>query len=216
MNLDNIFVNTQSSIRIDNKKVLYFDPWKIEKESKDADFIFITHNHFDHFSPEDINTIIKDDTIIVCPESMKKTILDNKFTDESKILFLMPGIVKEKNGILIETVASYNKLKPFHPKKSGFLGYVVTIDGERIYVPGDTDLTEELMNVNCNLAFLPIGGTYTMDVKEAAKAVRYIGADYIIPIHYGSVENTAEPSVVNDFIEMVPTNAKVVCKLFVD
>ena len=69
--IENITVNAQSSIRIlDSNRVIYADPFKIRKDTHDADFILLTHDHFDHFSPEDILKVAKIDTILVVPGTM--------------------------------------------------------------------------------------------------------------------------------------------------
>ena len=214
MNTDNIIVNTHSSIKIAGKKTLYFDPWKIDEELHDADFCFITHDHYDHFSPVDIKKILNENTFIVFPETIKKNIIDCQLTDEEHMIALKPQVIKEKHEILIETVLAYNKLKPFHTKKSGYLGYIITMDDVRYYIAGDTELTDEVKNVKCNIAFLPIGGIYTMNANDAAKAVKYIGADIVIPVHFGCIAGTADSSAAEKFKEMVSTNVKVIDKLF--
>ena len=130
MNL-NVTVNTQSSIRIAGKDtVIRFDPYLIAGEPHDTDIIFLTHDHYDHFSPDDIRKVIKPDTVIAAPKHMGKQLAALKPAD---VVLLAPGETAEIGTVLIETVAAYNTLKPFHPKSSGNLGYVITLDGQRIY-----------------------------------------------------------------------------------
>lgn len=120
MILSNIIVNTQSSIRIQGSKILYFDPYQIQDDAHDADFIFITHEHYDHFEPESIARLKKADTCLVAPESMKNKVLAKAGIASENCLFFGPRETHEKQGLLIETVPAYNKLKPFHMKgKSG-------------------------------------------------------------------------------------------------
>lgn len=120
MNLSNITVNTQSSIRIEGSKILYFDPFQIQSAAHDADFIFITHEHYDHFEPESIAKLKKEDTRLVAPESMKKKVLSEAGIALENCMFYRPDETYEEQGLLIETVPAYNKLKPFHTKgKSG-------------------------------------------------------------------------------------------------
>ena len=208
-----ISVNTHSSIRMQGDSVFYFDPWQLEHDNHDADFIFLTHDHYDHFSPDDIARVKKDSTIIVAPEMMRDMILEKTDVSEDMLLLLKPGIVKETEKILIETVPMYNKLKPFHAKKYGYLGYIVTVGDDRYYVAGDTDLTKEVEGVSCDVAFLPIGGFYTMNASEAAKAVSLIKPSVVIPVHYGSIKGTAPYSAEDEFKSKVPKNVEVLIKL---
>ena len=184
---DNIEVFTQSSILVrTGKGNLYFDPFQMKTEPHDADFIFVTHDHYDHFSPEDIRKVGCDKTILVVPEKMKEEAVQAAgFVRE--IVTVTPGISGEVGGLQFETVAAYNKVKPFHPKSAGWVGYVVSVDGKRIYVSGDTDATKEAEGVKCDVALVPVGGTYTMDAKKAAELINTICPETAIPTHYGSI-----------------------------
>ncbi len=180
-----ITVNTQSSIRIGTADtVIRFDPFRIAGEPHDADIIFITHDHYDHFSPEDIWKVSRADSLLTAPKSMKKQLAELGFTNT---LLLAPGETAAVRGIPAEAVASYNILKPFHPKSKKNLGYVITLDGSRIYVAGDTDAVREAKAVRCDIALVPIGGTYTMNAKDAAALVNAIKPKTAIPTHYGSI-----------------------------
>lgn len=184
MNL-NISVNTQSSIRIAGKDtVIRFDPFQIAGEPHDTDIIFLTHDHYDHFSPDDIRKVSKPDTVIAAPKHMEKQLAALK---PAGVVLLAPGETTEIGAILVEAIAAYNTLKPFHPKSSGNLGYVVTLDRQRIYAAGDTDAVKEAKAVRCDTALVPIGGTFTMNAKEAAALVNTIQPKTAIPIHYGSI-----------------------------
>ncbi|MCR5729493.1 MAG: MBL fold metallo-hydrolase [Ruminococcus sp.] len=205
--LDFITVNTHSSIRINDEKVIYIDPFRITEESHDADIILITHSHYDHFSPDDIKKVMKQETVLVCPESMKEAddmgleVVRVSTSDKIEVL-----------GISIETVAAYNKLKPFHPKSNGWVGYIINSSANgRIYIAGDTDLTSENQNVKCDIAMLPVGGTYTMNFKKAAKLANIIKPEYAVPIHYGSV--TGSPEDGENFHKLVDSEIKVVIKI---
>lgn len=187
MNLENITVNTQSSIRIEGSKILYFDPYQIQDAVNDADVIFITHEHYDHFDPQSIAKIKKEDTFLVTPESMKKKALSESGIVAANCLFYQPGETHEAGGIVIETIPAYNKLKPFHTKGKKWQGYVVEMDGVRYYVAGDTDVNEEIRKVRCDVALLPIGGFYTMDGKQAAEYIAQLKPKAVIPTHYGSI-----------------------------
>lgn len=209
MKTDNITVNTQSSICIDGSKVLYFDPFQIREENHRADIVLVTHSHYDHFDPESISKIAKDGTVYVVPASMEKEL--RGAVREGELITVNPGDVVETGGIRIQAVPAYNRLKPFHPKRNQWVGYVVTMDGIRYYVAGDTDAVPELEKVSCDVALVPIGGTYTMTAKEAAKLINAIGPKTAIPIHYGSIVGKKEDAEI--FREHVTKDIAVEFKL---
>lgn len=187
MTLTNITVNTQSSIRIEGSKILYFDPYLIQEAAHDADLIFITHEHYDHFEPDSIAKLKKDNTLLIVPESMKKKALSEAGIASANCLFYQPGETYEAGGIAIETIPAYNKLKPFHTKGKKWQGYVVTLDEVRYYVAGDTDVNEDIQKVRCDVAMIPIGGFYTMDWKQAAEYIAQLKPKAVVPTHYGSI-----------------------------
>ena len=194
MNTANITVNTQSSIRIAGSKILYFDPFRITDEPHDADIIFITHSHHDHLDPESIDKIARENTVFVAPSSMGQEM--RKVVGDAELLLMMPESTKDLSGVSIRAVPAYNRLKPFHPKRYGWNGYVVSMDGVRYYVSGDTDAIRELSSITCDVALVPIGGTYTMTAKEAAKLVNEICPSVAIPTHYGSIVGKPEDADV--------------------
>ena len=200
-----ITVNTQSSIRIEAGKVIRFDPYRINGAPHDADLVFLTHDHYDHFSPADLQLVMKRETVIVAPESMRSALRKAGFPDFTA---LQAGEVSEVSGVSVEAVASYNLNKPFHPKENGWLGYVITVDGQRVYVAGDTDATPEAAAVCCDIALLPIGGTYPMDACVAAELVKSIHPKRVIPTHYGSIVGNPEDG--RRFAEAVGIEAQVV------
>ena len=205
--LDFITVNIHSSIRIDEGKIIYIDPFKMTEESHDADIILITHSHFDHYSPEDIRKVMKSDTIIVCPESM------NEAAELGlEVKKVAPNEKFEVQGISIETVPAYNVMKPFHPKKNGWVGYIIdSPEHGRIYIAGDTDINEDNKQVRCDIAMLPAGGTYTMNAKKAAELANSIRPKYAIPTHYGSVAGSPEDG--EKFSKAVDSGIEVVIKI---
>ena len=190
MNTANISVNTQSSIRIGGSAVLYFDPFQIKGETHDADIIFITHDHYDHFDPDSIRKIRKEGTVIAAPSGMKQEL--QKAAGDCALVLMAPGDEQIISGIQIQAVPAYNRLKPFHPKRNGWVGYTVLMDGVRYYVAGDTDAVRELSSVECDVAMVPVGGTYTMTAKEAAKLINEIRPQVAIPTHYGSIVGKPE------------------------
>ena len=184
--LEGIEVLCHSSIKINKGVVIYFDPFKINKEYHDADLIFITHSHYDHYSPEDINKVRKEGTIIIAPEDSLDKLLTLNFTKESIITVKQDENYNVK-GLTIKTIPAYNTNKQFHPKTNNWVGYLVTIDNTTHYVAGDTDITDENKKVKCDVAFVPVGGTYTMTVKEAAELINEIRPKIAIPTHYGEI-----------------------------
>ncbi len=209
--IDKIDVFTQNSIRIrSDQATIYIDPFQMNDEPHDADYVFITHQHYDHFSPEDIRKVIKDTTILVAPESMIDDARELA-PDVKDIVAVEPGISKDINGLSIETVPAYNTIKPFHPKRANWVGYIFNIDSKRIYVAGDTGLTKEARQVKCDIALVPIGGTYTMDAKRAADLINTITPEYAIPTHYGNI--VGRPSDGKNFTKLVKGPVTVVEKI---
>ena len=206
--LENIQVLCHSSIKINEGKVIYFDPFKINKQYNDADIIFITHDHYDHYSEEDIDKVIKPDTTIVIPEGMQVKLL-KKGVKNSNIITVEPEKTYVVEGLKFETIPAYNVNKAFHPKDNGWVGYILEIDGIRYYIAGDTDINEENKSVKCDIAFVPVGGTYTMDFKEAAELVNEIKPKVAIPIHYGSIVGTSEDAI--NFQKLL--NPEIKCKI---
>ncbi len=214
MDLKHITVNTQSSIRIEGTDILYFDPFKVEKADHDADIIFITHEHYDHFEPESIAKLKKENTLLVAPESMKKKALSESGLSSEQCIFCKPGETQEQQGITFEAVPAYNKLKPFHPKGKNWQGYIVTMDDVRYYVSGDTDVNADIRKVQCDVALIPIGGFYTMDKKQAAEYIAEIKPRAVIPTHYGSiVGNETDGVEFKEYLEAMDKEIQVELKL---
>ncbi len=195
---DKITINAQSSIKITDDKILYFDPFKIKNETHDADLIFITHDHFDHLDLDSINKIIKDDTIIVIPESCKNKI------NLKNIIPVIPNKTYNLLGYQFTTIPSYNLNKQFHKKEYNYVGYLITIKNEKIYISGDMDATNEAKSVKCDIALVPIGGTYTMDIVEASKLINIMKPKTVIPTHYHTIVGTLEDGI--KFQELLDKN----------
>jgi L-ascorbate metabolism protein UlaG (beta-lactamase superfamily) len=209
MSYDHIQVNTQSSIRIEGSKVVYFDPFQISSEAHDADLICITHAHYDHFDPESILKVCNPDTELAAPVSMAKEL--GKLAWKGKQHLLAPGDCVETAGLVITAKPAYNKLKPFHPKRNGWLGYLLEMDGRVYYAAGDTDAVKELQVIRCDVALVPIGGKFTMNAKEAAGLINKIQPKVAIPTHYGSI--VGKPQDAETFRKMIDREVQVVVKL---
>lgn len=173
-----------SSIRIQGKNIIYIDPYKIKKEIKDADYIFITHSHYDHFSEKDIRKIIKEDTVMIVPFDLEEKAL-KLLERKEKLITVLPNMHYKIDEIEFDTTYAYNINKLYHPKDNNWVGYLLKIEDESYYIAGDTDNIKELQKIQCDIALLPIGGTYTMDYNEAADLANSIKAKVIIPTHYG-------------------------------
>ena len=203
--LENIEVLYHSCIRMNKEKMIYIDPYHIEKNYNDADMIFITHDHYDHYSEEDIDKVRKNNTIFIVPENLLNKLIKKGINDEN-IITLDPGDAENIDGIKVEAIHSYYIDKPFHPKENNWLGYVIEIDGVRYYIAGDTDITEENKKIKCDVAFVPVGGKYTMNFSEAAQLINIIKPKNAVPIHYGSVVGTKQDAT--DFIKLLYPTTK--------
>ena len=174
-----------NSIRIEEDKIIYIDPFKIDKPYKDADYVFCTHSHYDHFSPEDIEKVKKDNTVFIVTEDIKEKA--ETLYGKENVFAVEPDNIYYINGLCFKTTYAYNIDKAFHPKENKWVGYMIEIKHKKYYIAGDTDNIEEIQDIECDIALLPIGGTYTMDYQEAAILANRIKADIIIPTHYGCI-----------------------------
>ena len=166
-------------VKISGSQTIYFDPYRISEEDN-ADIILITHDHGDHFSMADVNRIKGENTVIVGPACVTESLEENKRTVKA-------GDVIQVNGIEIRVVPSYNINKNFHPKNRGHVGFIVTMDGISYYHPGDSDFIPEMKQVQADVAFLPVCGTYMMTAEEAVEAAKAIKPKVVIPFHWGSI-----------------------------
>ena len=197
-----IDVITQAAIRFEGKKIIYFDPYKITNESHDADYIFITHDHYDHYDEESINNIKKDSTKIIVPKCLESK--QNNLVVEPNKEYII-------DDLSFKTIPSYNLDKPFHPRDKEYVGYLINIEEISYYIMGDTDVTKEALEVKPDVCFVPIGGKYTMDYEEAVNYINTINPKKVIPIHYGSI--IGDISLRNKFKEKINNNIEVEIKI---
>ena len=198
-----IKVFNQAAIKIESTKNIYFDPYQIKKNYHEADYIFITHDHYDHYDEESIKNIMKSETMIVVPECLKERV--SKLT--TNYFLVSPNEKYNLADLSFETTFSYNIDKPFHPKEKGYVGYKIKLEDKHLYIMGDTDYLEENLHMTCDICFIPIGGTYTMDVQEAAAYINELKPELAIPIHYGSI--VGDLSLSKQFIDLVNPDIKV-------
>jgi L-ascorbate metabolism protein UlaG (beta-lactamase superfamily) len=167
------------SFRVDAGKIVYFDPYQIQAGPK-ADLILISHEHFDHCSPEDVAKIQKPKTVILTEKGSAKKL-------KGDVRVMKPGDSLTVEGIKVEAIPSYNVDKDFHPRKNGWLGFVVEVEGVRIYHTGDCDFIPEMKNLKVDIALLPVSGTYVMTAEQAVQAALAINPKLAIPMHYGAI-----------------------------
>jgi L-ascorbate metabolism protein UlaG (beta-lactamase superfamily) len=185
--LENIHWLGHDSFRLDGTATVYIDPWKLPAGPPPAGLVLVTHDHFDHLSLPDIDAIAGPDTVVVGPASVTGQVRG------LETVTVAPGDTANVAGVELLAVHAYNLDKfrapgqPYHPRESGGVGYVVALDGVRYYHAGDTDVVPEMADVRCDVAFLPVGGKFTMTWEEAAEACDLIGPAVAVPMHYGEI-----------------------------
>lgn len=178
--VENIHWLGHDSFRLEGEVTIYIDPWKLPPNSPKADIILVTHEHYDHCSPEDVAKIQKADTVIVTiPAAARKL--------KGEVKAVKPWDKITVKGVEVEAVPAYNIDKPFHPKEAGHVGFIVNLGGKRIYHAGDTDFIPEMKGLKVDIALLPVSGTYVMTADEAAMAADAIKPEVAIPMHYGEI-----------------------------
>jgi len=174
------------SFRLSGSKIVYIDPWHIAAGAPPADLILITHEHSDHFDKGDIATIRQPSTVIVAPAEVTRQV-------EGETRTVAPGDTVTVAGVTVHAVAAYNTNKfrepgaVFHPREDGKVGYVVELDGTTYYHAGDTDVIDEMAEIEVDVAMIPVSGTYVMTADEAAVACGKLRAGVVIPMHYDTI-----------------------------
>lgn len=195
-----------ASIKIKKDKIIYIDPYNIKEPLEKADIILITHSHYDHFSMLDIFKLVKSNTFIFIPEDIKNKLPST--INQNNVYTVIPNQVYSAFDLNILTTPSYNLTKPYHPPKNNWVGYVISINQYKLYHAGDTDCIVEMSKLkDISVAFLPIGGTYTMDNIEAANAASIIRPKVTVPIHYGTIVGTKGDAI--KFKELCNSNVEI-------
>lgn len=177
------------TFRIAGSKVIYTDPYKVTKRDE-ADLVLVSHEHFDHMSVDDLKKVCGLATTIVASPLCKEGL---RAVRAKETRFLEPGGKLTVDGVTVEAVPAYNVNKfrepgtVFHPKAEKRLGFIITLDGTRVYFAGDTDFIPEMKSIKCDIALLPVSGTYVMTAEEAAEAAKAINPKIAVPMHYGAI-----------------------------
>ena len=187
------------------RTTIYIDPYRVAEGAPPADLVLITHGHYDHFSPRDIQALSHKRTWLIAPAAVAERV-------GGRVLSIAPGEVIEPefaHGVSIGAVAAYNTSKrdadgkPFHAREAGLVGYDVNVRGERLYHAGDTDVIPEMDQVTgVDVALLPVSGVYVMTAEEAAEAARRIQPRVAVPMHWGEHIGTRDDA--DRFVELTP------------
>ena len=181
-------------------KVIFFDPFKWKLGEK-ADIILCSHEHFDHSNKEMIADAMADSTAVFSSKGVAAEI--------EGAVGMIPGQQAEHEGVIVTAVQAYNVNKRFHPKGLG-VGFIVEVEGKKIYHAGDTDIIPEMSSIKCDVALLPVSGTYVMTAKEAAMAVKAIKPNIAVPMHYGEVVGTLDDAELFKELVEKETETKVI------
>lgn len=173
-------------------RAVVIDPFQVRAPGRKVDVAFVTHDHFDHCSLEDLRRFVDPGaTTVVAAENCSRALRDLKARE---VRYVKPGEAGEAAGIGFRAVHAYNVNKfrapgqPFHPKGYGGVGYVIRIGGISIYHAGDTDFIPEMRELGpVDVALLPVSGTYVMTAEEAAEAAKAISPKLAIPMHFGAI-----------------------------
>jgi len=177
------------TFRIAGSRVIYTDPFKVTKNDE-ADIVLLSHEHFDHLSLEDLKKVISPETTIVASPLCKEAL---KGVQVKEIKFLDPGGRYTVGKVEIEALPAYNLNKfrepghVFHPQSEKRLGFIIQMDGTRVYFAADTDFIPEMKTLKCDIALLPVSGTYVMTAEEAAEAAAAINPKIAVPMHYAAI-----------------------------
>jgi L-ascorbate metabolism protein UlaG (beta-lactamase superfamily) len=196
------------------RATVYIDPYRVSAGAPKADLILVTHGHYDHFSPQDIERLSHEHTWLVGPAAVAERVT-------GRVVSIAPGEMLDEElvrGVAVAAVAAYNTSKRdaegnvFHPPEAGFVGYDLNVRGERLYHAGDTDVIPEMDAVaGVDVALLPVSGTYVMTPDEAAEAARRIAPRTAVPMHWGEHIGTREDALA--FARLAPVEVTIMDKV---
>lgn len=188
------------AFRLQAERTVYIDPWKLPPGAPLADLILVTHDHYDHCSPEDVARIRGPHTVVAAPEAAAAKLAP-------PVTIVKAGDQLTLNGVAVEVTPAYNLNKKFHPRQAGHVGYIVTLGGERIYHTGDSDAIPEMDHLRVDIALLPVSGVYVMTAEEAAELAGRLRPKLAIPMHYGVVAGSEADA--RRFVELCPVPARI-------
>ena len=194
--IDKITWLGHASFKLTGSKTVYIDPWKMPADSgNDGDLILVTHDHHDHCSPNDINQALSSGGEVLAAECCRKLYPDAK-------TYTLAWMLHRVQGLKIYATAAYNTNKKFHPREFGHVGYVIELDGVKIYHSGDCDAFPHMRDITCDIALLPVSGTYVMDPLEAVDACNMLNPKVAIPMHWGDADVVGTRSDAEKFAEL--------------
>ena len=158
-----------------------------------ADYIFVTHEHADHYDAEAIKLLTGEKTQLI----MNQRCADKYGSGQA----MVNGQSLRFNEISVEAVPAYNTTEgrqQFHPKGRDN-GYILTIDGLRIYIAGDTEDIPEMADIkDIDIAFMPCNQPYTMTPEQLVRAAKTIRPKVLFPYHYGQTDVSTIPLLLKD------------------
>ncbi len=200
------WIGHASFLLVINDIKIYIDPFDLETGKEHADIVLITHPHQDHFSPDDIRKVADSRTEIFVPMELVSKVNIGRVTG------VEPNRKYKAMGIELETIPAYNKVANrvhYHPKESRWVGYIVNVNGRPLYHAGDTDFIDEMKGLELDVALIPIGGTYVMDVHEAIEAAKSMKANQVSPMHYKRLLGKEKSLEAENYFKSKLKNAKI-------